>query len=171
MLLTHRDPRLVGLDTKLHTAIVQMLISKPGDDTSQRILTRIYDVAAPNCGRQAFRVIDADFQRYSLFRRRRALTQFYNLGPCTDINKVEASITELKNILLELRGFPECPAEAMLVSKVREMYGANSKLSNIFTWPMAAFVFAASCSTFFSKTSICALASAILFGAGLEARF
>ena len=74
MLVTNRNLLLVGRDHKLFAGIFNMLVAKQqaSSDDSVRLLTRIRNCVNLGSGRQAMRVLDADFMREGPRRRQRA---------------------------------------------------------------------------------------------------
>ena len=120
------------IDARVFSAIVGMLASKAGSDDSSRLLTRIRQACTFGSGRQAFRVIDGDFLREGPRRRQRALQELHALKPPANQGEIEAHLVTVEKLLLELRGTPDEPSEALMLATLRTLYGGQPRLNAVF---------------------------------------
>ena len=120
------------IDARVFSAIVGMLAAKSGSEDSARLLTRIRQTCAFGSGRHAFRVIDGDFLREGPRRRQRALQELHNLKPPGNQNEIESHLVCVEKLLLELRGTPDEPSEALMLATLRTLYGGQAKLNAVF---------------------------------------
>ena len=131
-LVSSRDPRLAGLDTKLYAALIHTLIAKDTEDT-RRILVVVRQNVSPGSGRQIVRVIIADFAAFGPRRLQFALTSLYSIRPVTEFANAEKTITEISELLLTLHGSPDMPAENMLLTILRSALSNTPRLKEVFT--------------------------------------
>ena len=80
LLCTHLDRRLGGLDSKLYAALIHNLMSKDTED-SHRILHAIRQCVTAGSGRQAVRVVIADFATLGARGRQLSIIALHNVKP------------------------------------------------------------------------------------------
>ena len=133
MLVTNRNPILVSLDHKLFAGIVNMLVAKQqaSSDDSVRLLTRIRNCVNLGSGRQAMRVLDADYMRRSASTSACHLRVLCPRGP-SKAEDVEAHVVRIECLLLDLVGTVDEPSEAMLTSMLRMHLNHQQKCAPIF---------------------------------------
>ena len=134
MRVANRNPLLVSLDHKLFAGIVNMLVAKQqaNSDDSVRLLTRIRNCVNLGSGRQAMRVLDADYMREGPRRRQRAISELYALKAPSKAEDVEAHVVRIECLLLDSVGTVDEPSEAMLTSMLRMHLNHQQKFAPIF---------------------------------------
>jgi len=131
MLITMRDPRLAGLDSKIYAALIHVLMAKDSED-SRRILLSIRQNVAAGSGRQAVRAIMADFASTGTRQQQLALTALHNVRPCSEFAMAEKTITEISEHLVSLNGSRDMPSENMLMVILRNTFMNTPRLKEVF---------------------------------------
>merc|ERR1712194_663474 len=130
--LAYGDLAMAQLDSRLFSALLVAMSSKRAGPAEGDIALKARTICIPGCGRQLFRVIDAEYLRYISARRQRALKLLLSLRPATTRESLENTLGRFDALLAEVRGSPEEPMTGMLATLIRTLFGRVPSLAAIF---------------------------------------